>query len=420
MNRAFKREFDLYLDRIRNRTTYNKKLGWLLNSLSSTYFPDYLTFGSFGISPTQKYLNNTISSISPFMWKHIAWPKILKNMNMRFLIPYAAYMKNHSKHIKDIDRLEQKYLDSLYSILEQSPSSIRDSGFTDFFYFISKTLSIWAETNDLSLDCFASQKIEHHDHCSEIYYEIHNEIKAHKNRFLITLLLCTRSNWIDCAEPSVTPFLNQFSSEINDFVDSDEQLSYFKDEHKFFHHKQFDSFLKEKKQTILYESDNCGEFFFDLMLIEYLLENGHTVLLSVKEKPFLNDVTLDDLSHILKTYSFETLETYLDSKKLKIVNSGSAVAGKYVYDVSKDYKKSVKEADIHILKGQGHFQTMPMGQKILKSFSPFHYKKPILYIMGVKADIIDFSLQSVFKNSPKRQSLFLYFYDPKNPMTYPS
>ncbi|MBT6120666.1 DUF89 family protein, partial [bacterium] len=297
---------------------------------------------------------------------------------------------------------------------------IRDSGFTDFFYFISKTLSIWAETNDLSLDCFSSQKIEHHTHCADIYYEIHNEIKAHKNRFLITLLLCARSNWIDCAEPSVTPFLNQFSSEINEFVDSDDQLSYFKNDHKFFHYRQFDSFLKKKKQTILYESDNCGEFFFDLMLIEYLLENGHTVLLSVKETPFLNDVTLDDLTHILKTYSFKILNRYLDSKQLKIINSGSGVAGKYVYDVSKDYKKSVKDADIHILKGQGHFQTMPMGQKILNSFSPFQYKRPILYIMGIKADIIDFSLQSVFKNSPKRQSMFLYFYDPKNPLTHPS
>ena len=103
----------------------------------------------------------------------------------------------------------------------------------------------------------------------------------------------------------------------------------------------------------------------------------------------------------------------LDSFKLllKIAINEDIIKNKKVLDVLKlikwdceiKYKKRKKYVDAYtncdaqIIKGQGKFQTMPMGIVLNKKFKPNQYKKPIFFLMGIKAPMIEQSLKSILK-----------------------
>ena len=45
---------------------------------------------------------------------------------------------------------------------------------------------------------------------------------------------------------------------------------------------------------IVYITDNCGEIVFDRLLIDHLVARGVRVTLAVRDRPVLNDATLED------------------------------------------------------------------------------------------------------------------------------
>jgi len=55
------------------------------------------------------------------------------------------------------------------------------------------------------------------------------------------------------------------------------------------------SLMKLKKQKILWLANEAGEIVVDLMLVKFLAELGHTIILAVKEAPFFSKVCLTDL-----------------------------------------------------------------------------------------------------------------------------
>ncbi len=119
--------------------------------------------------------------------------------------------------------------------------------------------------------------------------------------------------------------------------------------------------LKRAKK-ILYLADNSGELVFDAIVIEKLTQ--HEVIVAVKEKPIINDATIEDAHKC-------------GLKKLcRIITNGTGCPGTPLTTCSKEFQKIFHEADLIISKGQGNFETLS------------DVNAPIYFLLTVKCPVI--------------------------------
>jgi uncharacterized protein with ATP-grasp and redox domains len=131
---------------------------------------------------------------------------------------------------------------------------------------------------------------------------------------------------------------------------------------------------------ILYLADNAGEIVFDRLLIERL-PAGRTVL-AVRGAAVINDATLEDA----RQASIHEVA--------RVMDNGSDAPGTVLSDCSDAFRRSFREADVIIAKGQGNYETLtgvacpvfflfkvkcpviaahaglPVGAHVLKRFDP--------------------------------------------------
>lgn len=101
-----------------------------------------------------------------------------------------------------------------------------------------------------------------------------------------------------------------------------------------------------KSKSVLFLVDNAGEVFFD---IPFLKEIGkylpkEKIFIGAKEYPMLNDSTFNEL----KDLNFEQYGT--------LISTGSNCFGLHEEDVSIEFKKILKNADLIIAKGQAYLE----------------------------------------------------------------
>jgi len=97
---------------------------------------------------------------------------------------------------------------------------------------------------------------------------------------------------------------------------------------------------------ILYLGDNAGEVLFDRLLIEEFHRVAKLdVTFVVREKPIINDATLDD-----------ALAVGMD-KVAKIVSNGSDAPGTILFQCSAEMLSYYRSADVIIAKGQGNYES---------------------------------------------------------------
>ncbi|WP_414468240.1 damage-control phosphatase ARMT1 family protein [Methanobacterium sp. ACI-7] len=119
------------------------------------------------------------------------------------------------------------------------------------------------------------------------------------------------------------------------------------------HVPQLEEELKHAK-NIIYLADNNGEIVFDKLLIEKLKEYGLDVTVALKEKPIINDATVEDAFQI-----------GLD-EVAKIVSTGTDSVGIIYGDISEEFKAIFDDADLVISKGLGNYEgitEMELGNK---------------------------------------------------------
>lgn len=131
---------------------------------------------------------------------------------------------------------------------------------------------------------------------------------------------------------------------------------------------------------ILYLADNAGEIVFDRLLIEQL-PTDRTVL-AVRGAAVINDATLEDAGQAGM------------HEVARVMDNGSDAPGTVLSDCSNAFRRSFREADVIIAKGQGNFETLtgvagpifflfkvkcpviaahaglPVGAHVLKRFDP--------------------------------------------------
>ena len=110
----------------------------------------------------------------------------------------------------------------------------------------------------------------------------------------------------------------------------------------------YDRFKEDLKtaERILYISDNTGEIVFDRVFIEEILKYNKDLTLAVKSGPIINDVTMED-----------AVEAGLD-KLVRIIETGGNNIGVNFDNVSSEFIRYFKEADIIIAKGHGNLETL--------------------------------------------------------------
>ena len=413
-------EIKVFYSFLTKRLKNERQLDWLTHN-PEQFKPDYLQISTIGSKKYILFLNKYLSKYLPFLWKKLIWKRIYKTIIAEIK---RKYSKKLSYQLKK-NSLEQNtcndYINDYFFILEKhfssAPKSIREATFTEVFTFISKTLFHFAVEHDISPDFFKQEKEIHNNAC----IEIRNELRPYyKNNLEILIYLVIRSNWIDIVEDNVSLFIETFKLEVNEILDNQHSFNLHKRNTLFYQIKTMVNFLTSKPKHILYELDNSGEVIFDLELVSFALSLGHKVTLVAKEHPVLNDITEMDIHELLRNKKVINGLNICDKNKLKIISSGCKSTGKMTDYVSEKYVDAYTNCDAQIIKGQGNFQTMPMGIVLNKKFKPNQYKKPIFFLMGIKAPMIEQSLKSILKEEYiLKQELFLYYYNAEKETTFP-
>jgi uncharacterized protein with ATP-grasp and redox domains len=109
---------------------------------------------------------------------------------------------------------------------------------------------------------------------------------------------------------------------------------------------QFWSSLNNSR-SLLYLGDNAGEIVFDRLLIEEIHRvNELETYFVVREKPVINDATMDD-----------ALTVGMD-RVAKVVSNGSDAPATILSQCSAELQQLFRSADIIIAKGQGNYESL--------------------------------------------------------------
>jgi uncharacterized protein with ATP-grasp and redox domains len=112
------------------------------------------------------------------------------------------------------------------------------------------------------------------------------------------------------------------------------------------HYRQFKESIGQS-DLILYIADNAGEIVFDRLLIEQLLQiKKFKIVFAVREKPIINDATLDD-----------ALQVGLN-EVATIISNGSDAPATILSQCSPKMRGYYQAADLIISKGQGNYESL--------------------------------------------------------------
>jgi len=100
-------------------------------------------------------------------------------------------------------------------------------------------------------------------------------------------------------------------------------------------------------KEILYLTDNAGEIVFDTVLVTQLKKLSAHVTVAVKEKPVINDATLQDANTV-------GMQEIADA----LVTNGTDAVGLIAEECSKPFLTLYKSSDLVIAKGMGYAETL--------------------------------------------------------------
>ncbi|MGI6120318.1 MAG: damage-control phosphatase ARMT1 family protein [Desulfosporosinus sp.] len=129
--------------------------------------------------------------------------------------------------------------------------------------------------------------------------------------------------------------------------------------------------LKEARE-ILILGDNSGEIAFDKLLVEQLSELGLVVTYVVKDRPILNDATMEDAAYVGMT------------KQIRVISNGSSFLGTVLKDCSEEFKQAFNKADLVISKGQANYESL---EELGKEDSRLYF------LLRAKCDIVAKNLE---------------------------
>lgn len=122
--------------------------------------------------------------------------------------------------------------------------------------------------------------------------------------------------------------------------------------------------------SVVYLTDNCGEIYFDELVIEQLKAIGSTVTLVVRGDYILTDATMEDV-----------VRMGLDRKVDRVLTTGSNAVGVNMAEVPAETLEAMRKASVVIAKGMANYE----------SLSEENFR-PIAYLLRAKCEPVSRSL----------------------------
>lgn len=122
----------------------------------------------------------------------------------------------------------------------------------------------------------------------------------------------------------------------------------------------------QRANSILYIADNCGELFFDRVLLEQM--PAEKVTLVVRGKPILNDATLEDARY-----------TGL-CDLVNVIGDGNDTPALMLEECSPEVLDLFQSADLVISKGQGNYEALSLAPR------------EIYFLLMVKCEVVSSDL----------------------------
>jgi len=202
-------------------------------------------------------------------------------------------------------------------------------------------------------DPYREIKIKYNQLALNKYYELKNIIKNSSDSLLTAIKIAVAGNIIDFG-------INNSEFDL-DFVLKKALAQDF----AIYDYNLFCNSL-EKAKLLLYIGDNAGEIVFDKILIEEILKRYDLkVYFAVKNKPIINDATIEDAKQVR-----------IDDVA-EIIDSGSDAPGTILNLCSEEFIKIYNDADVIISKGQGNYETLTEEDK-----------KDIFFLLKAKCNLL--------------------------------
>ena len=197
------------------------------------------------------------------------------------------------------------------------------------------------------LDPYKGMKEKNIREALKIYSSMKALVEAADDPLQMAVKISIAGNSIDFgANPGF-----DFEAEVKEAIEKDFSLTH------------FEAFKRrlDKARNILFLGDNAGETVFDRILIETMRK---PVTYVVREKPIINDATLED-----------AINSGLN-EVAEVIPSGCDAPGTILSRCSKNVLQAFRNSDLIISKGQGNFEGLS------------EEKGPIFFLLMVKCPVI--------------------------------
>jgi len=181
-------------------------------------------------------------------------------------------------------------------------------------------------------DPFHSAKKESNDLALKLVPQLKERIRQSKDPLFTSLKIAVAGNIIDMG------ILKDF--DVEGSIQEAMVKNFARDDYAAFQER-----LKEARE-ILILGDNSGEIVFDRLLAEQLSEFRINVTYAVKDRPILNDATMEDAAYVGMT------------DQVHVISNGSCFLGTILKDCSEEFKQAYKKADLVISKGQANYESL--------------------------------------------------------------
>jgi len=188
-----------------------------------------------------------------------------------------------------------------------------------------------------SKDPYKNVKLQANSTAKKLYPELKKMVEKANDSLFMAVKLAIVGNVIDFGT------MNRFN--INDMINvvlNQEQLS----------EEAYKEFIKtlDNSRTVLYIADNCGEIYFDKLLLEELSARNKKITYVVRANPIINDVTLEDA----KTAGIDGIAEVIAADE----GSDKSAPGILLKYASPVFLEKLDTCDMVISKGQGNYESL--------------------------------------------------------------
>ena len=347
------------------------------------YIPDYTVLHQMGLRLRDRYANAMIHAMSPSLWYRWVWPRLVGPIQ-RLLLEAPVPHRNPA-----YDRV---FIQTIQSEFERRRDILPKLSYTALFDLFGQCSAQYHHVVYGVSDIYATDKQEQSTMAKACYQRLYPELKQSNQAFKRLIGMAANANWMDSLENS---WREKASQLCQDYMHEDWLVAALSDCSAIIERIQ----QTVPGKTIVYECDNHGEVWFDCLLVEWLIDHGCSVIMTGKERPIVNDVTADEIAAVVD--QIPSLMVAKTSGSLKIISTGSRMTGRSIYTISDAYQKAYAQADEIWVKGQGNFASTPMAHWRWGRLHWYRYHKPVVYLMVVKANLIQASLKLVGMNQRK-------------------